>query len=159
MAVAVIVPLGWLDHRLDDAAGVGLLLTGTVIGLFVAYTVRFLALAFQTVDAGLERVPPSLDEAARGLGADRLDVLARVHVPMISGALLTAGLLVFTEVLRELPATLLLRPLGGDTLAVAVWQATTESLYRTAALPALMIVLVGLLPVALLIRLSRRAAA
>ncbi|MEJ7715376.1 MAG: iron ABC transporter permease [Thermoleophilaceae bacterium] len=158
VAVAVVVPLGWLDHRLDDAAGVGLLLTGTVIALFAAYALRFLALAFQSVDAGLERVPRSLDDAARGLGSDRLDVLARVHVPLISGALLTAALLVFTEVMKELPATLLLRPLGGDTLAVAVWQATTESLYRTAALPALLIVLVGLGPVALLIRLSRRAA-
>jgi iron(III) transport system permease protein len=159
VAVAVIVPLGWLDHRLDDAAGVGLLLTGTVIGLFAAYTVRFLALAFQSVDTGLERVPRSLDEAARGLGSDRLDVLARVHVPLIAPALLTAALLVFTEVMKELPATLLLRPLGGDTLAIAVWQATTESLYETAALPALLIVLVGLIPVGVLIRLSRRAAA
>jgi iron(III) transport system permease protein len=158
VAVAVIVPLGWLDHRLDDVAGLGLLLTGTVIGLFVAYTVRFLALAFQSVDTGLELVPRSLDEAARGLGSDRLDVLARVHVPLIAPALLTAGLLVFTEVMKELPATLLLRPLGGDTLAIAVWQATTESLYETAALPALLIVLVGLIPVGVLIRLSRRAA-
>ena len=158
VAVAVIVPLGWLDHRLDDSVGVGLLLTGTVIGLFVAYTVRFLALAFQSVDTGLERVPRSLDEAARGLGSDRLDVLARVHVPLIAPALLTAGLLVFTEVMKELPATLLLRPLGGDTLAIAVWQATTESLYETAALPALLIVLVGLIPVGVLIRLSRRVA-
>ena len=156
VAVAVIVPLGWIDHRLDDAAGVGLLLTGTVLGLLAAYTVRFLALAYQSVDAGLERVPRSLDEAARGLGSDRLDVLARVHLPMVSGALLTAALLVFTEVMKELPATLLLRPLGGDTLAVEVWQATSESLYETAALPALLIVLVGLLPVAVLIRLSRR---
>jgi iron(III) transport system permease protein len=158
VAVAVIVPLGWIDHRLDDIAGVGLLLTGTVLALFCAYVVRFVALAFQSVDAGLERVPRSLDEAARGLGSDRLDVLARVHAPMISGALLTAALLVFTEVMKELPATLLLRPLGGDTLAVAVWQSTSESLYQTAALPALLIVLVGLLPVAVLIRLSRRAA-
>jgi iron(III) transport system permease protein len=158
VAVAVIVPLGWLDHRLDDTIGVGLLLTGTAIGLFAAYTVRFLALAFQSVDTGLERVPTSLDEAARGLGSDRLDVLARVHVPLIGPALLTAGLLVFTEVMKELPATLLLRPLGGDTLAIAVWQATTESLYETAALPALLIVAVGLIPVAVLIHLSRRAA-
>jgi iron(III) transport system permease protein len=158
VAVAVIIPLGWLDHRLDDLAGVGLLLTGTAIALFAAYTVRFLALALQSVDAGLERVPSSLDDAARGLGADRLDVLARVHVPLISGALLTAALLVFTEVMKELPATLLLRPLGGDTLAVAVWQATSESLYETAALPALLIVLAGLLPVGALIRLSRRMA-
>ena len=156
VAVAVIVPFGWLDHRLDDLAGVGLVITGTVLGLFIAYTVRFLALAFQTVDAALERVPRSLDDTARGLGSDRLDVLARVHVPLMSTALLTAALLVFTEVMKELPATLLLRPLGGDTLAIEVWHATAESLYETAALPALLIVLVGLLPVAMLIRLSRR---
>jgi iron(III) transport system permease protein len=162
VAVAVIVPLSRLDHGIDDAAASllgfdpGLVLTGTAIALFAAYLVRFLALAFQAVEASLVRVPHSLDEAARGLGSDRLDVLARVHVPLISGGLLTASLLVFTEVMKELPATLLLRPVGGDTLAIAVWQATTESLYRTAALPALLIVLAGLLPVVLMIRLSGR---
>lgn len=162
VAVAVIVPLGWLDRRLGDAAGsllgvdAHLLLTGTVIGLLAAYTVRFLALAWGAVEASLLRIPRQLDEAARGLGSDRLDVLARVHVPLMRAGLATAALLVFTEVMKELPATLLLRPLGGDTLAVAVWQATTESLFRTAALPALLIVLVGLLPVAAMIRLSGR---
>jgi iron(III) transport system permease protein len=165
VAVAVIVPLAWLDHRIDGAAGSlfgvdpGLILTGTVIGLFAAYLLRFLTLAFQAVEASLARIPGNLDEAARGLGSDRLDVLARVHVPLLRTGLLTAGLLVFTEVMKELPATMLLRPLGGDTLAIAVWQATSESLYRTAALPALMIVLVGLLPVVLMIRLSRPLAA
>jgi iron(III) transport system permease protein len=162
VAVAVIVPLAWLDRRIDDVAGslfgvdVGLILTGTVIGLFFAYAVRFLALAWGAVEASLLRIPRELDDAARGLGADRLDVLARVHVPLMRTGLLTAALLVFTEVMKELPATMLLRPLGGDTLAVAVWQATTESLYKTAALPALLIVLVGLLPVAAMIRLSAR---
>ncbi|HEV7847631.1 MAG TPA: iron ABC transporter permease [Thermoleophilaceae bacterium] len=156
VAVAVIVPLGWLDRRMDGAFGTGLLLTGTVIGLFYAYLVRFLALAWGAIESSLLRVPRQLDEAARGLGADRLDVLARVHVPLVRAGLATAALLVFVEVMKELPATQLLRPLGGDTLAIAVWEATTESLFRTAALPALMIVLVGLLPVALMIRLSGR---
>jgi iron(III) transport system permease protein len=156
VAVAVIVPLAWLDHRIDNAWGTGLLLTGTVIGLFGAYLVRFFALAFQSVDAAIARIPSTLDEAARGLGSDRLDVLARVHLPLMRVGLLTAGLLVFTEVMKELPATMLLRPLGGDTLAIAVWQATTESLFETAALPALLIVLVGLLPVVAMIRLSGR---
>jgi iron(III) transport system permease protein len=162
VAVAVIVPLAWLDRRIDDVAGsllgvdLGLILTGTVIGLFFAYAVRFLALAWGAVEASLLRIPHELDDAARGLGADRLDVLARVHVPLMRTGLITAALLVFTEVMKELPATMLLRPLGGDTLAVAVWQATTESLYKTAALPALLIVLVGLLPVAAMIRLSAR---
>lgn len=156
VAVAVIVPLAWLDRRLDSAAGTGLILTGTVIGLLFAYLVRFLALAWGSVEASLTRIPRRLDEAARGLGADRLDVLARVHVPMMRAGLATAALLVFVEVMKELPATLLLRPTGGDTLAIAVWQATTESLFETAALPALLIVLVGLLPVAAMIRLSGR---
>jgi iron(III) transport system permease protein len=165
VAVAVIVPLSWLDRRIDDVAGsvlgvdVGLIFTGTVIGLFAAYAVRFLALAWGAVEASLLRVPTDLDDAARGLGADRIDVLARVHVPLMRAGLITAALLVFTEVMKELPATMLLRPLGGDTLAIAVWQATSESLYETAALPALLIVLVGLLPVALMIRLSGRRSA
>lgn len=156
VAVAVIVPLGWVERRIDGVAGTGLLLTGTVIGLFYAYLVRFLALAWGAVESSLLRVPRQLDEAARGLGADRLDVLARVHVPLLRSGLATAALLVSVEVMKELPATLLLRPLGGDTLAIAVWQGTSESLYETAALPALLIVLVGLLPVALMIRLSGR---
>ena len=156
VAVAVIVPLAWLDRRLDSAAGTGLLLTGTVLGLLFAYLVRFLALAWGAVEASLARIPRRLDEAARGLGADRLDVLARVHVPLMRAGLATAALLVFVEVMKELPATLLLRPTGGDTLAIAVWQATAESLFETAALPALLIVLVGLLPVAAMIRLSGR---
>jgi iron(III) transport system permease protein len=155
VAVAVIVPLGWIDR----GPGAGLILTGTVIGLLFAYLVRFLALAWGSVESGLLRIPRTLDEAARGLGADRLDVLARVHVPMIRAGLATAALLVFVEVMKELPATLLLRPTGGDTLAIAVWQATTESLFETAALPALLIVLVGLLPVAAMIRVSGRRGA
>jgi iron(III) transport system permease protein len=159
VAVAVIVPLGWLDRRMDGAFGTGLLLTGTVIGLFYAYLIRFLALAWGAIESSLLRIPRQLDVAARGLGADRLDVLARVHVPLLRAGLATAALLVFVEVMKELPATLLLRPLGGDTLAIAVWQATTESLFETAALPALMIVVVGLLPVALMIRLSGRIGA
>ncbi|MBN1530724.1 MAG: iron ABC transporter permease [Thermoleophilaceae bacterium] len=165
VAVAVIVPLAWVDHRLGDAAGslfgidLGLLFTGTVIGLFCAYLVRFLALAWGAVESSMLRIPAELDDAARGLGADRLDVVARVHVPLMRTGLITAALLVFTEVMKELPATLLLRPLDGDTLAVAVWQATTESLFETAALPALLIVLVGLVPVALMIKLSGRGGA
>jgi iron(III) transport system permease protein len=165
VAVAVIVPLAWVDHRLGDAAGslfgidLGLIFTGTVIGLFCAYLVRFLALAWGAVESSLLRIPYQLDDAARGLGADRLDVIARVHVPLMRTGLLTAGLLVFTEVMKELPATLLLRPLDGDTLAISVWQATTESLFETAALPALLIVLVGLIPVALMIKLSGRRGA
>ena len=147
VAASVIVPLAWLDHRIGS-----LLFTGTALGLFAAYLVRFAALAFQSVDASLSRIPSNLDDAARGLGADRLSVLAQVHLPLMKTGLLTGALLVFSEVIKELPATMLLRPLGSDTLAIEVWQATTESLWQTAALPAVMIVAVGLVPIVLLMR-------
>lgn len=161
VAVAVYVPLSWLDRRLDDAAesllGVdpGLLLTGTALGLVVAYVVRFHALALFAVESRMERIDPALDDAARSLGADRTRVLADVHLPLLWPGMLTAALLVFVEVMKELPATALLRPLGGDTLAISVWEATKDSRFDTAALPALLIVAVGLVPVVLLIRLSR----
>jgi len=164
VAVAVYVPAAWLDRRVDGAAeallGVdpGLVLTGTVLGLVVAYVVRFHALALFAVEARMERIDPALDDAARALGADRGRVLADVHVPLLWPGILTAGLLVFVEVMKELPATALLRPLGADTLAIAVWEATKDSRFETAALPALLIVAVGLIPVVMMIRLSRRTA-
>ena len=161
VAVAVYVPLAWLDRRLGDAAGglfgfdTGLLLTGTSIGLVLAYLVRFQALALFVVDARMGRIDPSLDEAARTLGADSSRVLADVHVPLLWPGIATAALLVFVEVMKELPATALLRPLGTDTLAITVWEATKDSRFDTAALPALLIVLVGLVPVIALVRTSR----
>ena len=103
----------------------------------------------------MTRISPSLDDAARALGADRARVLADVHVPLLGPGIVAAALLVLVEVMKELPATALLRPLGGDTLAVTVWEATKDSRFDTAALPALAIVVVGLLPVVLLVRLLR----
>ena len=156
VAVAVYTPLAWLDRRLS-AGGLGLIFTGTILGLLVAYLVRFQALALFSVDARMRRVDPSLDDAARSLGADHNRVLADVHLPLLWPGILTAALLVFVEVMKELPATALLRPLGGDTLAVGVWEATRDSRFDAAALPALLIVAVGLVPVVLAIRLSRGA--
>ena len=161
VAVAVYAPLAWLDRRIGEAAGAllgvdaGLLFTGTALGLVLAYLVRFHALALFSIDARLDRIDPALDDAARGLGADRTRVLSDVHVPLLWPGILTASLLVFVEVVKELPATALLRPLGGDTLAIGVWEATKDSRFDTAALPALLIVAVSLVPVILLIRLSR----
>jgi len=163
VAVAVYTPLAWLDRRILDGGrellgvDVGLLFTGTIVGLVVAYVVRFQALAFFSVDARMRRVDPALDDAARSLGADANRVLADVHLPLLWPGVVTAALLVFVEAMKELPATALLRPLGGDTLAVAVWEATRDSRFDTAALPALLIVAVGLVPVVLAIRLSREA--
>jgi iron(III) transport system permease protein len=162
VAVAVYVPLVWVDRHLidlsDGALGVSvdLLFTGTFLGLLFAYVVRFHALAYFSIEARMGRISTSLDDAARSLGADRARVLADVHLPLLGPGLLTAGLLVLVEVMKELPATALLRPLGGDTLAITVWEATKDSRFDAAALPALLIVAVGLLPVILLVRLSRR---
>jgi iron(III) transport system permease protein len=150
VAVAVYVPLAWLDRRIGE-----LVFTGSAVGLVLAYVVRFHALALFAVQARMTGVDPVLDDAARGLGADRSRVLTDVHLPVLWPGILTAGLLVFVEVMKELPATALLRPLGGDTLAIAVWEATKDSRFDTAALPALLIVLVGLVPVVLLVRFSR----
>jgi iron(III) transport system permease protein len=155
VAVAVYVPLAWVDRRIDDATGAGLLITGTAAGLILAYVVRFHALALFSVQSRMGRIDPALDEAARSLGADRTRLLSDVHLPLLWPGIATAALLVFVEVMKELPATALLRPLGGDTLAIAVWEATKDSRFDTAALPALLIVAVGLIPVVLAIRLSR----
>ena len=161
VAVAVYTPLAWLDRRIVDGGrevlgvDVGLLFTGTILGLVVAYVVRFLALAFFAVDSRMRRVDPALDDAARSLGADANRVLSDVHLPLLWPGIVSAALLVFVEVMKELPATALLRPLGGDTLAVAVWEATRDSRFEVAALPALLIVTVGLVPVVLAIRYSR----
>jgi iron(III) transport system permease protein len=138
--------------RVDGALGI--VLTGTLLALLLAYLVRFTSLGLQTVEARLAAVPTTLDAAARSLGAGRGRVLSEVHLPLLAPGIATAALLVFVEVLKELPATVLLRPLGLDTLAIAVWEATKESLYETAAFPALLIVAVGLLPVVILVRLA-----
>jgi iron(III) transport system permease protein len=158
IAVGVLLPLAWLDRVL--AAGVarltgvspGLLVTGSVVGLLFAYLVRFLAVGTQSVEASLTRIPRSLDEAARSLGARGWRTLRAIHLPLARRGLLAALTLVFVDVMKELPATLLLRPFGLETLAVVIWRRTAESLWVEAALPALALVLAGLGPVALAMR-------
>jgi iron(III) transport system permease protein len=117
--------------------------------------VRFHSLAFLSTESGMARIDPNLDDAARSLGADRARLLADVHLPLLWPGIVTGALLVLVEVMKELPATALLRPLGGDTLAVTVWEATKDSRFEAAALPALLIVAVGLVPVVVLVRLLR----
>jgi iron(III) transport system permease protein len=163
IAVGVLLPLAWLDHSvvvtfLERALGRsgGLLLTGSAVGLIFAYLVRFLAVSLQTVDASLSNIPPSFDDAARSLGASVSGVLRRVHLPLMRRGLLTALILVFVEVMKEMPATLLLRPFGLNTLAVEVWKRTSEAMWQEAAVPALAIVAAGILPVLLAVRLSAR---
>jgi iron(III) transport system permease protein len=162
IAVGVLLPLAWADHALvpwlERALGrpLGLLLTGSAAGLVLAYLVRFLAVGLQTVDASLGKIPQSLDDAARVLGSGGGAMLRRVHLPLMRGGLLTAVVLVFVETMKEMPATLLLRPVGLNTLAVEIWERTSEAMWPEAAVPALTLVGVGLLPVVLLIRLTSR---
>lgn len=162
IAVGILVPVAFLDHTLartlERLLGhpVGLVFTGSAGTLLFAYVVRFLAVSFQTVDASLARISPSLDDAARSLGVSVGGTLRRIHVPLMRGGILTALILVFVETMKEMPATLLLRPFGLETLAVAVWERTAESLWAEAAVPALAIVAAGLLPVVLAIRFSTR---
>ena len=159
IAVGVLGPLAFLDRTiggfLEDLLGyssVGLIFTGSMAGLVFAYVVRFLAVSSQTVEASLVKVTPSMDMAGRSLGSSTGAVLRRVHLPLIRRGLSAAAILVFVDVMKEMPATLLLRPFGYDTLAVRVWQFTSESLWEAAAFPAITIVLAGLLPVILLMR-------
>lgn len=164
IAVGIMVPLGRLDNAvaawLHHAFGldVGLLLTGTITALVYAYLVRFLAVALQTVDAGLAKVTPSMDDAARSLGLGPAATLRRVHAPLLTSSLLTAALLVFVDTMKELPATFALRPFNFDTLAVAAYHLTKDERLAEAAIPSLLIVAVGLVPLVFVSRRIMRAA-
>jgi iron(III) transport system permease protein len=163
IAVGVLIPVAHLDHGLAAATEwllgrpAGLFLTGSAAALVFAYTVRFLAVSLQTLEASLAKIPPSFDDAARSLGAGVGGTLTRIHLPLMRSGILTALVLVFVETVKEMPATLLLRPFGLNTLAVAVWEHTSESQWPEASVPALAIVAAGLLPVFLAIRLSSRS--
>jgi iron(III) transport system permease protein len=160
IAVGVLHPLSWLDRTL--AAGLerltsvspGLIVTGSVVGLLFAYLVRFLAVGSQSIEATFARIPRSLDEAARSLGARGGRTLRAIHLPLARRGLVAALTLVFVDVMKELPATLLLRPFGLETLAVLIWRRTAESLWIEAAVPSLALVLAGLGPVALAMRVA-----
>jgi iron(III) transport system permease protein len=132
------------------------LLVGSLLALLAAYWVRFLAVAVGPVEASLQQIRQSIPEAARSLGASRYDLWWRVYLPMLRPGLLTAAVLVFVDVMKEMPATLLLRPFGWDTLAVRIYELTSEGEWGRAALPAITLVLVGLIPVILTIRQSSR---
>ncbi|AOY87948.1 iron ABC transporter permease [Marinobacter salinus] len=158
LAVGVIVPLAgfdnWLDSLMRDAFGIstGLLLSGSAFAMVFAYTVRFLAVSAGSVESALQKITPSMDMASRSLGYSPGKTLVRVHLPMLRGTLLTAALVVFVDCMKELPATLILRPFNFDTLATYVYQfASDERLYHS-ALPALIIVLAGIIPIILMSR-------
>lgn len=161
IAVGILIPVTRLDHLLSGLwqqwTGVnpGLLLTGGIAALIYAYLARFLTVSLQAVESGLARITPSMDEAARSLGLGAGATLQRVHWPMLRGSLLTAALLVFVDVMKELPATLVMRPFNFDTLATQAYTLASDERLQEASTAALAIVAVGLMP---LIALSRQIA-
>lgn len=154
IVVGLLLPVGWLQS-VAPQTGVGNWVTATVLGIVWAYMVRFSAVALQTLQSGYSRIPQSFDDSARVLGSSGAGLLARVHWPLLKKSIAVAGLLVFVDVMKELPATLVLRPFNSDTLAVVTYQLARDERLGEAALPALVLVLVGLLPVALLSRTLR----
>jgi iron(III) transport system permease protein len=149
IAVGVLIPAARVDHFIADLTGSGLILTGSIAALVYAYLVRFLAVALQTVEAGLAKITPSMEDAARSLGLGAAETLARVHAPLLKPSLVTAGLLVFVDVMKELPATFVMRPFNFDTLAVQAFNLAADERLAEASTASLAIVAVGLLPVIL----------
>ena len=158
LAIGVLIPLALMDHGLNDLIismgypPVGLILSGSIFAIIFAYVVRFSAVAVGAVESSLGRVSPSLDMASRTLGCSPGNMVNRVHIPMIRKGLLTGFLLVFIEAMKELPAALLLRPFGFETLATWVFQYVSDEKLEHAALAALILVLTGLIPLILLNR-------
>jgi iron(III) transport system permease protein len=158
LALGLLIPLARLDNAVDALArewlgiSTGLLLSGSIVAIVLAYTIRFLAVSLGSVEAGLQRISPNLDAAARTLGQSSLQALWRVHMPLLVPALGAGGLLVFVDSMKELPATLLLRPFNFETLATEVYNYAALEQFEMAAPGALTIVAVGLIPVLLLHR-------
>lgn len=161
LAIGLLTPLAAFDNAVDGVMrslfgiSTGLILSGSGVALVYAYVVRFLAVANGGIEAGLAKVPHSLDHAARALGQSRLGTLLGVHLPLVRPALLSAALLVFVDCMKELPATLLLRPLNFETLATHLYAEAARGTYEDGAVAALLIVAFGLVPVILLARMSR----
>jgi len=161
LAVGLLVPLATFDNALDAAArqilgfGTGLLISGSGAALVLAYVIRFLAISAGGVEAGYAKIPASLDMAARSLGESTRGTMRRVHLPLLKPSLGAAAILVFVDCMKELPATLLLRPFGFETLATHIYAEAARGTYEDGAVAALMIVLVGLGPVVLLARMSQ----
>ena len=160
--MGLLQPLGQADlwfNRMTIAVAnwrPGLILSGSMAALLYVYAIRFLAVSHSTLDAAMRKRGDTMLDAGRVLGAKRLELLLRIDLPTLSPALLSAATLVFVEIVKELPATLLLRPLGIDTLATLVYARANSGLFAQAALPALFIVLAGLIPVVLATRLGDR---
>ncbi len=156
IAVGVLIPFGWLDNTIDSflrqnfELSSGLLLSGTLFALIFAYVVRFLSVSYNGINSSLRNISSSVDEASRGMGYSFRQILTKIHTPILSTSLLSAFLLVFVDVMKELPATIIIRPFNFDTLAVQVYRLASDERLGESAGAALAIVLVGIIPVILL---------
>jgi iron(III) transport system permease protein len=156
LAIGIIIPFAWFDNQLDAfmrstfGISTGLVLSGTAFAVLFAYLVRFLAVASGSIESSLDKVTPNMDMASRSLGHSYMGTLTRIHLPIIRRGALTAMLVVFVDCMKELPATLILRPFNFETLATQVYQFASDELLEQSALSALVIVLVGIIPVILL---------
>ncbi|MFG6157864.1 ABC transporter permease [Halomonas sp. 1390] len=163
VAVGILIPFVWLDHQINDfmkgqfGIVVGLLLSGSAFILIYAYLVRFLAVSFNAIEASLGKVTPSMDAASRTLGQTAGGTLRKVHTPIMRGSLIAAGILVFVDVMKELPATVILRPFNFDTLAIRAHSLAADERLAEASTSSLAIVAVGIIPVILLSVAMRRS--
>jgi iron(III) transport system permease protein len=162
LAVGIFIPIAWLDNWLNEIAlrlldiEAGLIIQGTLFTMLIAYMTRFLAVSHSPIDSAMQRITGNIDEAATGLGLNGWAMLRRIHLPMLKGGIFTAAALVFVDVMKEMPITLMTRPFGWDTLAVRIFEMTSEGAWEQAALPAVALVLAGLVPIVLFVRQTER---
>ena len=155
VAIGIMVPFLWIDSQLNNLTGQGIrvALTGTWLALIYAYTVRFMAVGYNSVESGLEKISTSMDEASRSLGQSNRKTLFRILLPLLKSSVISAALLVFIDILKELPLTLILRPFNFDTLAIRAFEFATDERLAEAAPAALVIILAGMIPVIILNRI------
>ncbi len=156
VAIGILIPFLWLDSHLAVIGGntVRIALTGTWFALLYAYLVRFMAVGYNSIESGMEGIPQSLDEASRSMGMSHSKTLVKINIPLLTGSLISGALLVFIDVLKELPLTLILRPFNFDTLAIRAFEFASDERIAEAAPASLIIVLTGLIPVLLLNRIT-----
>ena len=154
LAIGLLAPFSCLDQLFTSSHTAGLMISGSIIALIIGCSLRFLAIAIGSVEAGLTQIPPSFEQAARSLGTNTKHTFIRVHLPLLRPALISGALLVFVDAMKELPITLLLRPLNFETLATWLYAEASRGTYEEGAIAALMIVLSGLIPVTLLSRMT-----
>jgi iron(III) transport system permease protein len=162
LAVGIFIPVAKVDNiliRFMQSAfdfEISPLLQGTLVVMFIAYLIRFMTTGFNAVDSSMQRITTSIDEASRLMGVKGLALLRRIHIPLLKNGLLTALILIFVEVMKEMPITLMTRPFGWDTLAVKIFELTSEGEWERSALPAIALVLAGLVPVIFLTHHSEK---